>query len=118
MILFIGDKPSSKMRPNARPFEGAACEKRLMEWIRFLGIESDGYVLLNQSDWPNTLGWLTVALVRKYPVIALGNTASRYISARNPHFKLPHPSGRNRQINDKVFINSKLEECKKYIKGF
>jgi len=34
MVIFVGDKPSPKMKPGAKPFEGAACEKRLKEWLK------------------------------------------------------------------------------------
>lgn len=33
-----------------------------------------------------------------------------------PHFSLPHPSGLNRQLNNLKFVDSKLKECKRYLR--
>lgn len=116
MILFIGDKPSPKMKPGARAFEGAACEQRLMEWIAHLDIRE--YKIINSNDpailqLNITLGsWVEERLT----LVALGNQASRNLGIR-VHFKLPHPSGKNRQINDKEFIAKKLTECKEWLRS-
>lgn len=118
MIIFVGDKPSNKMKPGARPFKGAACEKRLMGWLNY--INADAYIFYN-SDTMKEIGKLqylmSFAQNKNLPVVALGLTASKRLDLLYiPHFKLPHPSGRNRQINDKEFINKKLQECRKWIK--
>jgi len=48
-------------------------------------------------------------------VIALGNIASEALTKIGvKHFKLPHPSGLNRKLNDKNYINKVLKECKEY----
>jgi len=31
------------------------------------------------------------------------------------YFSLPHPSGRNRLLNDKKYIKLKLKECKEWL---
>lgn len=113
MIIFVGDKPSARMESGAKAFEGAVCEKRLKEWIEFV-VDKNKYLIVNQCDYR----YIEMSHWNRngYKVIALGNSASRRL-IDIPHFKLPHPSGQNRQINDKVFIKSKLNECKKYIKS-
>lgn len=132
MTIFVGDKPSPKMKPGAKPFEGAACEQRLVGWIlqliptRYFDFEyvaaTDNievrlvkdYDIINQSDykWPQLAEmWQNGSVM-----VALGNNASRALG-KIPHFKLPHPSGLNRQINDAEFINNKLKECRKYIES-
>lgn len=117
MILFVGDQPSTKMKSGARPFEGAACQFRLIEWIDFIldyKAVHTGYRLINQCDYP----WdnLYVAHLSYNTIfIALGNNASKALGDI-PHFKLPHPSGRNRQINDKKFIDERLNACKEWLK--
>jgi hypothetical protein len=122
MIIFVGDKPSTRMKPGANPFEGAACETRLRIWILkiltysyvdhvVLGKPMHSYHIVNQCDFTTLRLMLMDGIF-----IALGNNASKALKKANkPHFKLPHPSGRNRQVNDKAFIASKLNECKKYV---
>lgn len=114
MILLVGDKPSPKMKPEANPFEGAACEGRLKEWVEVLGL--DVYCLTNSYGIKDTRFINRMHVSYKATIVALGNNASKRLTSINiPHFKLPHPSGRNRQINDRAFIASRLDECKKYI---
>jgi hypothetical protein len=117
MIIFVGDKPSPRMKPGAKPFEGAACEKRLMAWIEQLVKRRPVWrdcELHNRIDERFEFHKAR-ALYFGYHLIALGNNASKALKGI-PHFKLPHPSGRNRQINDKEFIKKKLLECKKWLK--
>lgn len=116
VILFVGDKPSKKMKPDAQPFEGAACEKRLMEWIKFLNV--DDYKFMNSYNW--FMNETTYGGGFRYfnTFIALGNEASKILTKDGiSHFKLPHPSGRNRQVNDKELIAKKLAECKAWLNG-
>lgn len=112
MVLFVGDRPSAKMKPGADPFVGAACEPKLKEWILEVSSSTIHYVI-NSVD-SNVLNMATMFVMYGGSVVALGNNASK--SLKNiEHFKLPHPSGRNRQINDKKFIKEKLQECRLYI---
>lgn len=114
MILFVGDRPSPKMKSGAKPFEGAACEKRLKEWIKTLGVSE--YRIKNSTD----VGIYMSALITHntgYPVICLGNNASNRLNSV-PHFKLPHPSYRNRKLNDKNYEKQVLQECKDWLDNF
>lgn len=118
MILFVGDRPSAKMKPGAQPFEGAACEKRLLEWITSVSMPHEGYRIVNADNKKTLRQEIQYSMIFKYPVIALGNNASQHLCSMGvQHFKLPHPSGRNRQINNKKFIKSRLAECKKWLEG-
>ncbi len=113
MILFVGDKPSSRTDANIA-FLGAACEPRLMSWIDTVLKGSDErYTMINQSHELFS-HMIYVAGRDQYTIVALGNNASKALG-KTPHFKLPHPSGRNRQINDKAFIHRELQKCKIYI---
>ena len=118
MILIVGDRPSPKMKPGARPFEGAGCEQRLKEWISFLVGHFDffmAYHIVNSTDEDFSES-LEYAKEKRIPIVALGNNASKALGDL-PHFKLPHPSGRNRQINDALFIKMKLSECQDWLKA-
>lgn len=124
MIIFVGDKPSAKMKSGAKPFEGASCEKLLFDWISFLTLHTpELFKIINSAtpkDLENILFYSNQYLSHKClitKVVALGNNASKKLYAHNVlHFKLPHPSGRNRQLNDKKFIDKKLAECREWLK--
>lgn len=114
--IFVGDEPSPKMKKGAKPFEGAVCHSRLLEWIKEL--TAYPYTLYNRADidFKSPLfGKLDKAEVK---FIALGNKASEHLARMNiTHFKLPHPSGLNRQINNKKFIRQQLELAKQFLLG-
>lgn len=112
VIVFVGDKPSKYNKDPKVPFIGARCEKRLMEWIKYLNVSD--YDIINRSDTALFLAYKVVIDMHQYPVVAFGNNASKALGSIK-HFKLPHPSGLNRQVNDKEFIKSKLNECKKWL---
>jgi hypothetical protein len=114
MILFVGDKPSKRTDPNI-PFKNALCEKRLKAWIASLGCKEGEYKIVNSvSEYIDTI--VVLANHSNVPVVALGANASEALKAKHiNHYKLPHPSGLNRQINDQKFIVHKLQECKRWL---
>lgn len=115
MVVFVGDCPS---RLNIDPdvaFIGSKSETVLMDWIRRM----DVYVLSMLNSHTESL---MIEVWRRYrhgdAVVALGNKASdRLAKAGIPHFKLSHPSPRNRLNNDKKFVDDQLKRCKNYLKG-
>ena len=49
-------------------------------------------------------------------IIALGNSASVALKMlKLEHYKLPHPSSKNRKLNNKDELQNELKECKVYI---
>ena len=116
-IVFVGDKPSKKNLDPAIPFVGTKSYKTLLEWIWRLNVDISRVTLLNkhQVEWPQ-FSKLT-SRDPHYVFIALGNEASKKLTSLNmEHFKLPHPSGLNRKINDKKYLDKVLKECKNYLK--
>lgn len=112
IVLFLGDKPSKRMRPEAGAFQGAACENRLYEWINYLTREI--YLVKNQIDYNDSQ---LRYICQDMHVVTLGAIASKRLDyLKIVHFKLPHPSGLNRQINGKKFIKSRLDACKQWLK--
>lgn len=101
------------MKPGTRAFSGAACEPRLIEWILSMGIT--GCKIVNRTD--AYFGMLAPYMqLQGTKFVALGNEASKSLKQLMiRHFKLPHPSGRNRQVNNKKLIDKKLKECKKWL---
>jgi uracil-DNA glycosylase len=115
MVLFVGDEPSAKMKKGARAFDGAACQSRLEDWISKL---EPGFHALINSGTERELRIIR-GLCRNNPfkVIALGQAASSRLAKLNiSHFTLPHPSGRNRLLNNKEYVSMKLSEAKLYLK--
>lgn len=114
--IFVGDEPN-KNAVNRTPFVHAKCASRLQEWIDYL-IGDEDYVIVNQCD-VSSHDILCMSTAYDCMVIALGNKASKHLSAiatiKVTHFKLPHPSGLNRQLNDKAKLFLKLRECKRYL---
>ena len=127
-VLFVGDKPSRLNTDPNMAFKGAACEKRLQGWIDQVtlkaGLEEwrtepycrEKYEVINRVDKDATYIVVTYML-QDWPIIALGNNAAKFLASicMTPYYKLPHPSGRNRQINDRAFIMSRLRACQSYI---
>lgn len=125
MIIFVGDRPSSKMKPGAKPFQGAACEQRLYKWIKEVlppphrtNWEYPAFKIYNAVD-KDIEYWLGAGISKTgVKFVALGNNASKFLNLFSlDHFKLPHPSGRNRKLNDQSYIDSELKKCYLYLKG-
>ena len=118
-IIFVGDKPSSKNVSSKVPFVGTQSYKTLLSWIWKLDIDITDVMLINKDAIPM---WFMAAddesRLHRHTYIALGNEAAKVLSEyKLDHFKLPHPSGRNRKLNDPNFIDSELAECYDYLKG-
>ena len=106
--------PSEKITTTGRTFD------RLNDWVERLGIEE--YFFVNASANTGKIKQSDVDLDNlsracyNARVIALGNFASEALTKIGvEHFKLPHPSPLNRQINDKSYISDQLSKCKDYI---
>jgi len=113
MILIVGDTPAPKAKTSV-PFKDAKCESRLNEWLGKLGLKRENCKIVNRtSDFFE----LAATLASKFgiPIIALGNNASRALGEKS-HFKLPHPSGKNRQINNKSYISRQLAQCRLWLR--
>ena len=112
-ILITGMNPSHKSKSRTI--------RRLDEWTSYMGIEK--YSFVNAVSKPgrvhkNMVDKTTLIEYSKVhdKVIALGNFASGALDLVSvSHFKLPHPSGLNRMINDPERIRERLEACKSYL---
>lgn len=104
-VLFVGDTPSRLNLRTDVPFVGAGCFKRLVEWINY--INPDYYICLNASQDMDKISDLVT--YEGFKVIALGNAAmERLEDAHISALYLPHPSGRNRLLNDENAIANYL----------
>lgn len=115
-VLIVGDRPSSLNYDPKVPFKGAKCEKRLDDWLSYIG--SMNCKIINQIDFEHDeiidLLEMYSRMYSKVKVIALGNNASKALKTIE-HFKLPHPSGLNRKLNDKKFEKEQLKLCRKWL---
>lgn len=110
-VAFIGDEPSPLNVHFDIPFVGARCFNTIMEWINTLS--PDYYICLN-SHTPREMDKIHVLAEQGFKLVALGEKASKRLG-NLPHFKLPHPSGLNRQMNDKKQLALNLIACKNYM---
>lgn len=101
-ILFVGDEPSKKNKDPKVAFDGTQSGKRLDEWIACLQEHIQFKALkINSNDKKA----LKEAAIPQRIVVALGRNASKRLrKLKINHFNLPHPSGRNRKLNDVEYV--------------
>lgn len=117
-VLVVGMNPSGFVRPNGQP---SPTFKKLEKWMDQLGVHHFSFV--NTFDEPGEIKKSKVDFQRLQTVckhytkvIALGGFVSEALNTVNvSHFKLPHPSPRNRLLNDKTFEKRVIKQCKEYI---
>ena len=110
-VIIVGQNPSS--------VEKSGTFRKLNQWTAEWKLNS-GYDFMNCSEeygQKYTIDYDSLKVTSKYDkVIALGNVASNSLKKLNiDHFKMPHPSGLNRQLNDKEFEKTKIKECYNYL---
>lgn len=125
-IVFVGDEPSLDNVRSDVAFVGTKSYKRLLDWIYKMDVNINNTHLINKSN-------LTVLNKNEFEIhpdqhttvfmeyvdckfVALGNNASKALEAlKIDHFKLPHPSGRNRAVNNKSLVLRELQACKEFL---
>lgn len=114
-VVFVGDEASATNVSPDIAFVGARCFDTVVNWIKT--INPDYYVCLN-SDTISQLSDVKRLQKAGFSIIALGNKASERLHKLNiPHFKLPHPSGLNRKLNDKENLKLDFQRAINYING-
>lgn len=126
MIIFVGDQPSSKNIDARIPFVGTVSYKRLLEWCYKMDIDVTDVIIVNRNgirpygtSFVEFCGnCVSVDYQHEDKVIALGEKAAEALSkVPVSYFTLPHPSGRNRKLNDKRYVNKVLKQCKEWLNG-
>ena len=108
-VLVVGDQPRFD-KGTDKPFDLAGSKGKLERWLNELGVTE--YVLTNQvyEDFEK------VAKAHRGPILALGEKASKKLKKIQPmHYRLPHPSGRNRLLNDKENEKFVIQDCKRWL---
>lgn len=127
IVLFVGQNPTSKNID--QPFVGTKSGVTLDSWIKtsvpfwFEVKITNAY----SKPTPRNRGLLLSEMLAErerlvaettgtHLVITLGKTAARAAQGLG-HFNMPHPSGLNRVLNDKDFINKKLQELRQRLEA-
>jgi hypothetical protein len=115
MTVFVGDEPSRLNTNKDIAFVGSKSHPTFVSWVRRLKTELP---MAYNSNTQDLLEKISYWYNRGAAVVALGNKASARLKKLGiEHFKLPHPSPRNRLLNNKKFIDLELRKCKNYLKG-
>lgn len=134
-VLFIGDRPNPKKNLSMDvPFVGTKSYKTLLEWIYRMDVDINRVYILNAYDAQGkkseglkallcasvlAQGWRSSP---HYRVVCFGQSAADFVAEHNIKFstkieifKLPHPSGLNRELNDKKKLSEQLARCRAWI---
>lgn len=127
-VLVVGQNPSRYNLDPKIAFKGTKSFDTIQEWMEQMSVSSDGYILVNafiriNQKYNKREIELAAFRLDKYTkmfnpekVIALGKMASKALKkAGIDHFELPHPSGRNRKLNDVEWLQEQLFEAREYI---
>lgn len=119
-MIVVGMNPSN--RPTKSKVYKNSTFDRLNKWMDVLNVQHFSFInLLDHSKDNPTIkdvDFNSLGVTKEYDkVIALGGLASTALNKIGvDHFKLPHPSPRNRLLNDKTFEKKILKDCKEYLK--
>lgn len=113
MTVIIGLAPSTKNEDPMVPFKGTKSWDRLQRWIKAANIRSYsiGNLFHHVLQSPPSMDELRQAALKlkeycRYSdlVVALGTDVSRALKAAGiKHYRMPHPSQRNRMFNRKGY---------------
>jgi len=121
-ILFVGSNPSQASTCELAFHTSTKSSKILTEWANHLeGVKMHINVLndktednrpLKKSEIKANLPRLKtdIDMINATYVVALGKTAAEALNSIGAKFyEMPHPSGLNRLLNDKEFVEGKIK---------
>lgn len=121
LVYFVADKPAKGNLSPKIPLVGTASYKTLLNWCGSMNIDVTRVRMFNQCDNPFPqygIHSLNIAIQQNHiKVVALGGAAQKYLlkAGVNEFYVLPHPSPKNRKLNDAKFIKNTLNQCREYI---
>lgn len=122
-VLVVGMNPSNT--PESKKVRKNSTFDRLNKWMDRWQISNYSFINTTEKRF-DTISWADVDPIRlreaamQYDkVIALGGFASDSLEkAQIKHFKMPHPSPRNRLLNDSNYEWEQIYNCGKYLGVF
>jgi len=112
-VVFVGDEPSLLNVDESIPFVGSRSFKMLTEWIAILA--PDYYICYNSST-PADIVFIKALYKYGFKIVTLGaKAATRMQDAGLKCVSLPHPSPKNRILNDKKKVKEMLNNAKVFI---
>lgn len=92
---------------------GKMCQtgRRWLEWAERIGVEWRECEYRNCREVDGSVQEWVDTYKHKGVVITLGKKAERAMSSQRFVIALPHPSGLNRKLNDKNFVDQRLSEA-------
>lgn len=131
-VVWVGLNPSPRNTSPEKAFVGSPSGKNLAKWQVELDRGGEGFmhkmynlctiISPDETAVDKTMTDLGVIVrlmehsSRGEPIVALGNKVSKILTANNiHHILMPHPSPRNRKLNDCNFIKNKIKSLKSNI---
>lgn len=121
-ILFVGSNPSNASVCDVAFHGSTRSSKILTEWTKDVaGVKM--HINVSQKKTENNRPLkngeinenlkdlrLTIVASGADKVVALGKTAAKALTLLGvPFYEMPHPSGRNRKLNDAAFVQEKVK---------
>ena len=131
-VMLVGSNPSCSAE-TLEPFcHTTRSGKTLRTWLEMLSLPSNFcFHFCNLRDLPSPSNRCLSAReiresipsllskiesVRPHKLVALGRTSERALKMLDvSFFSMPHPSGLNRKLNDKLLIAGKIHELRQFI---
>lgn len=118
-IIFVGMNPSKVKVSRAK----GLAYTRFNTWLDYLEIRNVAFTNLSgDSEWDFKFktfdhDFLIHSLNGHNKIVAWGSLVSNYLKRLGfkEHFVLPHPSPRNRKLNDHKYVHHTLKACKDYL---
>jgi len=115
-VIVVGINPSS-----ARSITAGSTLARVHRWMTYCGETTYDFtnVVLTPGDYSRGMvdfGDLSRSVSGYERVVALGDFVSYCLMrAGVDHYVAPHPSGRNRKMNDQCFVTVQIEGLRAYL---
>lgn len=132
-ILFVGSNPSQRSSEVIPFWNDTGSSRVLQNWISiiFQNFENLTPIYCNvvncatANNRPLKTSEIKAGLdslkgfidnEQPYRIVALGKAAEKALTLlRLDFYSMPHPSGRNRKLNDKEYVSEKLEGLIRYV---